>query len=513
MKRITTVLAAMAVATVLAACAPLFQSDDSLSATPIGPLVKLTWGSAQADPGRTVASYRIDVDGTMAATVPGTWGSCVLTGLYPGATYTLSVTATDDQGAWSGSYGPNLAARARLSVEYTMPYGGNAGTSRACVSPTDTDGDGLPNAVETGGGTYTSAASTGTSASLADTDGDRLSDGVESATGAYVSTSDTGSNPNLADTDGDALRDGDEVLGTTAGLNLPALGTRPVHKDLLFELDWFDDAVDCAAHSHRPTSAMIDRVKAAYAAGPITNPDGVSGVNVIADYGQGGLFTGGTVVADADGVLTFGVNNAEFVGIKGANFAANRNGYFHYVLMPHRYNINSGSSGQAEIFGDDLIVSLQCSFANTNVIANTIMHEAGHNLGLRHGGNVDLPNYKPNYNSVMNYQYQFGGIDTDCLLGGNGVLDYSRGSRASLDENALLETAGLCNGVDIDWNGNTIIDPGPVVADINNADGQLNVLSDWNDWSHLVFTGVGDGDGAPLTPTEIVTEQPFPGDR
>src|SRR3712207_8659716 len=46
---------------------------------------------------------------------------------------------------------------------------------------------------------------------------------------------------------------------------------------------------------------------------------------------------------------------------KSANFAANRHGYFHYCLMPHRYNSTSGSSGQAEINGDDLIVSLYCA--------------------------------------------------------------------------------------------------------------------------------------------------------
>ena len=60
--------------------------------------------------------------------------------------------------------------------------------------------------------------------------------------------------------------------------------------------------------------------------------------------------------------------------------------------------------------GDDLIVSLYCAGSDGNV-ANTILHEVGHNLGLRHGGNVDC-NYKPNYNSVMNYRYQFPGVNT-----------------------------------------------------------------------------------------------------
>ena len=81
-------------------------------------------------------------------------------------------------------------------------------------------------------------------------------------------------------------------------------------------------------------------------------------------------------------------------------------------MLPHRYDTSSGSSGQAEIAGDDLIVSLQCSGQATVSVANTIVHELGHNFGLRHGGFESI-NYKPNYNSVMNYKYQFAGSDLD----------------------------------------------------------------------------------------------------
>ena len=45
-----------------------------------------------------------------------------------------------------------------------------------------------------------------------DTDLDGLGDAVETNTGVYVSPSDTGSNPNVADTDGDGLKDGPEVI-------------------------------------------------------------------------------------------------------------------------------------------------------------------------------------------------------------------------------------------------------------------------------------------------------------
>ena len=77
-----------------------------------------------------------------------------------------------------------------------------SGASRNCVAATDSDSDGLPNAVENGGGTYVSAAATGT-------------------------------NSADADTDDDGIKDGDETLATTAGMDLFAMGTRPGKRDIL----------------------------------------------------------------------------------------------------------------------------------------------------------------------------------------------------------------------------------------------------------------------------------------
>jgi hypothetical protein len=310
----------------------------------------------------------------------------------------------------------------------------------------------------------------------------------------------------VADTDGDGIGDGDEALGTTGGLNLPALGAKPVKKDLLFELDWFVDANDCASHTHRPSAGAITRLTSSFAAAPVPNPDGTTGVNVIADYGQGGAFTGGTEIADANGIIDGGVSGAEFLAYKASRFSPAREGYFHYVLMPHRYNTTSSSSGQAEVYGDDLIVSLQCYNSDVNV-ANTIMHEVGHNLGLRHGGDVDVNN-KPNYNSVMNYRYQFPGVDTNCNVAGDGVLDFSAGARASLDENALSEAAGVCGGVALDWNGNGLLDAGTVAVDVN-GDTTRTVLHDHDDWDFMWLPAVRDSDGAPLA-TEVISEQPVP---
>lgn len=156
--------------------------------------------------------------------------------------------------------------------------------------------------------------------------------------------------------------------------------------------------------------------------------------------------------------------------------------------------------------GDDLIVSLQCFNSDTNV-SHTIMHEYGHNANIRHGGNVNC-NYKPNYNSVMNYKYQFPGVDNNCTPPGDGVLNYSIGDRIVLNENNLNENNGICGAPPWDWNGNTIIENG-VAFNINSQDsgdcgGTFTTLTDYNDWANLSFTGLQDADGALPVPPEII---------
>lgn len=341
-----------------------------------------------------------------------------------------------------------------------------------------------------------------------DSDGDRLDNCFETNTGLFVSATDTGTHALLADTDSDGISDGDEALGTLAGLDLPALGASPVHRDILIEYDWFDDGLECGAHSHQPLDAALAMVTATFANAPVNNPDGITGINVIHDRGQGGALSGGNLIVDGDGVLAAGVSGAEYLGYKSVHFAANRHGYFRYVILPHRYNTNSTSSGQAEIFGDDMIVSLYCSGSPGNV-AKTIVHELGHNLNLRHGGFHNC-NYKPNYNSVMNYRYQFPGVDSNCTPPGNNVIDYSIGDRLALDENNLDENAGTCGAPSWDWNGNSIIETG-VVFDINpeednqaSCGGTLSTLHDYDDWGHIHLGGLADGDGRAVTAPEVV---------
>ncbi len=360
----------------------------------------------------------------------------------------------------------------------------------------------------------------GSGGSCVDTDGDRIPNAFELNNCSPAALAYVGTDPTNPDTDGDGLNDGDEFYGTTSGLQLPFLGCNPLRKNLLMEVDWFDDSAEGPDHSHRPSAAAVSSLIAAFANSPVTNVCGPTGITLIVDYGQGGNFFGGNLIPGGDTIVLF---DSEFNAYKAANFAANRNGYFYYAIHCHRYDAaNNNSSGVAEINGDDHIVSLQTFLSDSNV-SKTMMHEFGHNLGLRHGGFENL-NFKPNYNSVMNYRYQLVGIDNNCDAVGDGVLDYSIGARISLNENSLQEGAGVCGfGAvsPIDWNQSGGINGGAIARNIkcsagnsepcgsssnaccgNDCSRVCQVLQDYNDWANISFAGLMHFDfGKP----EIVT--------
>ena len=75
----------------------------------------------------------------------------------------------------------------------------------------DTDGDGLLDGVEDGGGVFVSNTQTGTNPLEPDSDRDGLSDGAEDPTLPFVDASQPGTDPNNADTDGDTVGDNAEI--------------------------------------------------------------------------------------------------------------------------------------------------------------------------------------------------------------------------------------------------------------------------------------------------------------
>ena len=420
----------------------------------------------------TAGSYQFDTIGSTRDTVISFFRGCQLTGtelttqcnddisggVGGPSSLTLNAAAGEPFTIWVDSYGTATTGTAVLNISKNL--------APTCADTGDLDADRLPNCYETG-------------------------------TGTFVSTTNTGTSPSNNDTDGDGIKDGDEVLGSRGGLNLPALGASPVHKDIFVEVDWYDDSLDCAAHSHRMTAASVSVATAMFANAAVTNPDRSSGIRLHIDYGQGAPYAAGTLLSAADARITGGLD-AEFLTEKAANFAINREGYFHYVISAHDFtDITAGGLG--ELGGDDFVVAAGCAVTAFNLAA-ILNHELGHNLSLQHGGDTACNN-KPNYASIMNYTFSYTGVDDTCDAVGDGTLDYSYGLNPDLIESALSEAAGVCGSPGIDWNANTRIDTVAVSQNLNvyteeatDCGGTLTTLTDHDDWGSLALGAMNDAD-------------------
>ena len=348
------------------------------------------------------------------------------------------------------------------------------------------------------------------------------------------------------DTDGDALLDVWETDGIdtnddgTIDLDLPAMGADPRGKDIFLELDFM------APHDLDP--AAVTSVVAAFAAAPVTNPDGSTGIALHIDNGPGSIMnprtgaswgarsrhdtighldTTGEVIAGAYDWTAFDVH-------KAGHFETAREQAFHYAISAHGHAaIASGIA--RDIPSSDLLITLgagcQASTGSDCTLdataqAGTLMHELGHNLGLHHGGGDELPN-KPNYLSVMNYSFQLTGLMRSNL---SFVLDYSRFA-ISVDEKALDElhgfgvtsgpaagfnTLGKCpSGLQTAWfvaDGPTDFNcdgptTGTVAADIN-GDGAETALAPFIDWPALVYAGGAVGGSGVALPSQTPLIEP-----
>lgn len=348
------------------------------------------------------------------------------------------------------------------------------------------------------------------------------------------------------DTDGDGLPDNWETEGVDINgdekvdLDLPAMGADPEHKDIFMEIDYMP--------THEIPQAAVNMMVQAFANAPVSNPDGSTGITLHVDNGPSSVMdptTGETwgALSRQDEVplqAVFGTeagkvyNWAAFEAIKKAHFEPARERAFHYVVSAQRYgsSIQDSSGISRGIGASDLLIAHPIGPYSTEGEAGTLMHELGHNLGLRHGGN-DETNYKPTYLSIMNYAFQFTGLRR---FDGSQRLDYARFG-LSLDEAALDEhqgfgvpagseaysfiTLGFCpdeskrawiiSAAPLDFNCDGSIGGllgGSVASDINN-DKKITTLPAISDWPHLVFDGGGVGAaGAVALPNKTAEIEP-----
>lgn len=351
------------------------------------------------------------------------------------------------------------------------------------------------------------------------------------------------------DADGDGLLDSWELHGLDANgdgvidVDLPAFGADPLHKDLFLEFDWVT--------GQEPSRAEIQAMKAAFENAPIDagtdasalggvdakpNPDGQPGINLWVDTGNltdgsgnlvGDDLGGGNEVPGPVGCL-----DSDFYSTKNSNFDQARRLVFRYGISGDPADNDPCGGGRGEIGGND--------FVEYNHDGGTIMHELGHNLNLRHGGDEN-DNCKPNFVSVMNYDNQFGirqsgggsiyDFSPPRFAGGRGLAPLPLLDESSLDESFILDATDSTNQfVFVNANGNKVRNQLDQGADWNGdgdtGDSGLSVnidtnatgggpsacengsssssLSGHDDWSRIAiqFRQFGDADDAPINPVE-----------
>lgn len=347
------------------------------------------------------------------------------------------------------------------------------------------------------------------------------------------------------------------------------------HKDLFVEVDYMPGVAGPSGHpSHQPIAAGMADVVTAFAAAPVTNPDSVNGITIhnLVDESVPEIASTRFSTRDAGPLDDFddiklgepanpcgtGVNDGHFgtaadrASTNCANIIAARRLVFRYALFAHSYTESPTSSGRSELPGNDFTVTLgaatpafyiqihggNCKAGESAVDCGrreaeqgTYMHELGHTLNLRHGGDQHT-NCKPNYLSIMSYTRQFPMFDP------TRPMEYSSQTLPTLDETSLSEPAGISGpsgrftifgvggaphrtaaNAPINWNNDSdSVDTG-VSQDINFISvigncpaGVQTSLTGFLDWTHLLYdfrNSQFSNDGADRTASENTPELTF----
>lgn len=239
----------------------------------------------------------------------------------------------------------------------------------------------------------------------------------------------------LADRDGDGIPDIWEEEGVTLsdGTKLPlqAFGADPDKKDLFLQLNWMASeyetlgcgnvdvkaSAQCAKankRSYRPSPEILDQLVDLFAQHDINlHIDAGATYTNIDNYGP---FHGGQTLDYKEYYLN-GEKPATALLRAQRELLGARDAVFRVGVIGDYMDYRDTSTGIAVVGGNAFYVANFNRMRNQEELRNTILHEFGHTLGLRHNGHKDyvegLDNNRmhPGYHSVMSYSYQMRRFD------------------------------------------------------------------------------------------------------
>ena len=233
----------------------------------------------------------------------------------------------------------------------------------------------------------------------------------------------------LADTDGDGLPDIWEeqgvVLADGTEIPLPDWGADPERPDLFMQLNWMSSEYDTLKCDTRAARECANANRTSYAPSTQSLDDLV---DLFADHGislhidAGEHYTNIPNYSDVHGGETleyrdFYFDPSKFEAfqlINTINNLGDRANIFRPGVLGDRMRAGSNATGLSLVGDSSFYVANPDGRANDEQVRNTILHEFGHTLGLRHWGAqqyvTDIAEGSPmqaGYHSVMNYDRQF----------------------------------------------------------------------------------------------------------